>query len=150
METLKQEVEKTVRKFYGFGSNIAVNNVEVQFGICTQTNGMLPISSIPKSVKAEKRPYKKREAITPSAKSVSKSLHREYTTSAEDIAVMRHFFAKWERDGKLTSDQSEVINRTKGIRYPMLTDNVKSEMLRLFESVRDKKLFTKENESTTV
>ena len=144
METLKQEVEKTVRRFYGFGSNIAVNNVEVQFGISTQNNGVVHITQ---DKPTEKRPYNKKK--TPTAKA-SHSMHREYTTSPEDIAVMRHFFATWEREDKLSPDQKEVLNRTKGIHYPMLDENMKNEMLRLFEQIREKGLFKKNKEEVNV
>jgi hypothetical protein len=121
METLKEQVEKTIRKFYGFGSNIAVNNVEVQFGVATQTNGVLPASPQTPTLNITKRKYKKRAP--------SKALNREYSTSQEDIAVMRHFFSMWRKEGDiLTPEMEHFLSQMSGVRYPMLSQESKSKM----------------------
>lgn len=139
METLKEQVEKTIRKFYGFGSNIAVNNVDVQFNVATQQNGVLQLS--PAQPTAEKRPYPKRKK--PRLLMASKSLHREYTTSPEDIACMRHFFGTWKKEGILSGDMEHFIAQTTGVRYPMLSQETKTKMREYFEEMRIKKLHAK-------
>jgi hypothetical protein len=132
METLKEQVEKTIRKFYGFGSNIAIKNVEVQFGVATQANGALPVAQGP-NFPITKRKYKKRAP--------SKVLNREYSTSQEDIAVMRHFFSMWRKEGDiLTPEMEHFLSQMSGVRYPMLSQESKSKMREYFEECRIKKL----------
>lgn len=149
--TFKQRIEQVIREELKLeGEDVAFT---LDFKVGYKLNGAIPASlEQPK----QKREYKKKKQIMlgdkPLAlgKGPSKSLHRDYTTSNDDIFCIRHFFSKWKRDGILNVEQLEAVNRTEGLRLSLLSDQAKEEMLKVFLQVREEKLFSKKGEPANV
>jgi hypothetical protein len=145
MDKLKKEVEQVIRDVYGLHPQMVVSGIEVKFQLSTSLeNGILAAGpeTIPQVTK--KRPYKVGKKVR---KGVSRSLHREYGTSKNDIFCMRAFFSKWKRDPSvvMTGEQENFIAQTEGVRYERLSQETKSRMREIFEEVREKILFNKKN-----
>jgi hypothetical protein len=144
MQKLKKAVESAIRGVYGFDESIRITDVEVFFNVATGTTNGAVAEVIPEVTK--KRGPKRRK---PRKLLASKSLHREYSTSPEDIACMRHFFSIWRKTPGLLSPNAEnFIAQTTGVYYARLSQETKSRMREIFEETREKVLFKKRNGAT--
>ena len=144
MDKLKEGVEQVIRNVYGLHPQMVVSGIEVQFRISTSLeNGIL--AADPKDIippVTERRPYVKRKKVR---KGVSRSLHREYTTSKEDIFCIRAFFSKWKKEKLFTESELIFFEQTEGVFFKRLSQETKQKMREVFEEVRTRVLFAKKN-----
>lgn len=145
---LKKGVEEVIRKIYNFDKSIDISDVTVTFKAATKNmNGL--IKSVIKDAKevidaATPTGGRRQLRRKPNALRASMSLHREYTTSPEDIACMRSFFCKWRKVPELlTGEHEHFVAQTTGVRYPNLSQETKSRMREIFEEIRTKVLMAR-------
>lgn len=68
------------------------------------------------------------------------SVHRDYTTSDEDIKIIRKHLAEWEKDGWLTENQIAAVNALKGRFAKLLSEEEKNQLLDVFNTVKSQYL----------
>ena len=147
MQKFKRKIEEVIRETYGLHPEMVVSEIDVKFNVSTGSLNGLPDAGITKAIEGfpeitKKRQYTVRKKVR---KGVSKSLHREYTTSKEDIACIRSFFSKWKKDKLFTETELIFVEQVEGVFYGRLSQETKSKIRETFEEVRTRVLFAKKN-----
>lgn len=139
MEKLKKRVEAVIREVYGFDERIIITDIDVKFNVATgNLNGAAPIAATPIFPQVtQRRKYTPKRKVSTKPKM---SMHREFTTTAEDIHVMRHFLGQWRKEGLLGGEQETFFAQTTGTYYRLMSQETKSRMREIFEEVRTKVL----------
>jgi len=140
-QTLEQGVERVIRNVHKFNPDTVITDIQVNFKIGTvNNNGTMPQAASPSFPEITKKMETKKVR-----KGVSKSLHREYSTSKEDIACIRSFFSNWKKNNLFTEGELIFIEQTDGVFYKKLSQETKQKIRETFEEVRTRVLFAKKN-----
>lgn len=65
------------------------------------------------------------------------SINRRFTTSDEDITLMRQHLVNWKVQKKLTDNQIRALDETSGIRLANISEAQREQILDIFEEVRE-------------
>ncbi len=130
---------------------MSVTGIDVNFNVATGSLNGMPDAGLTKAISGfptqgrnlPHATFKKKKV----RKGVSRSLHREYTTSKEDIYCIRAFFSKWKKDKIFTEGELIFVEQTDGVFYQRLSQETKQKMREIFEDVRTRVLFAKKNKT---
>jgi len=147
MEKFKRKIEAVIRETYGLHPEMVVSDIDIKFNVSTGSLNGLPDAGLTRAISGF--PKQGSEPATfirkKVRKGVSRSLHRDYTTSKEDIFCIRAFFSKWKKDKLFTESELIFFEQTEGVFYKRLSQETKQKMREVFEDVRTRVLFAKKN-----
>ena len=124
-------IEQTLSEKMGY-AKVKVSNLVLKYDITVVSTEEKPQKSYT-STEQPKRKYKKRKF----RRTGQFSLNRDYTTSPEDIKVMRTFIGGWQRQGGIIPDKYDAfLNRTRGKFSVNFSNNEKCDILNIFNDVR--------------
>lgn len=146
MTTEQEQLKEYIREIYKISKELVISDIEVSFKVSLKVNEVkaeeVDVRNAIVKKKAmttviTKRSYKRRMPVEKTQKHKN-TLHREYTTSEEDISAIRKFFTTWTKEGKIKEPNDlAIIEESKGVFYSRLTDIEKARILQVFERIRN-------------
>ena len=137
MSKIKQEIIDFARKQLDLDKTIGITDVKVSYSedlITIAASVAMDINcdeSIQQEIKKPKELKKRKNDIAGG----KYGLDREYTTSNEDIDIIRRHLARWKRLNKLTDNQALALKALpRGIK--ILSDEQKQQILNIFNDIR--------------
>jgi len=140
---IKNVIKKELEKGFSYPVDITVSKLRFTY----EANVKKVVGKLEKPEKSVvggtvKRTYKKRKF----RRTGQYSLSREYTTSPEDIKVMRTFLGQWHREHIVPETYASFLGKTRGKFSVNFSQNEKYEILNIFNHVR--KIYLKLNASS--
>jgi len=128
-------IEESLSQKMGYAV-VRVSNLKLTYDIAVETVDQ-PKNKTYISTEQPKKKYKKRKF----RRTGQFSLSRDYTTSPEDIKVMRTFLGGWQREGILTDSIKIELSKTRGKFSTSLDREQRLNVLKMFNQTRQQLAF---------
>lgn len=135
---IKAIIKKELESGISYPVDITISNLKFTYEASVKkVVGKLSAPTIKTQTQpAEKRKYRKRKF----RRTGQFSLHRDYTTSPEDVKVMRTFLGQWDRDKILSPDYKIALSNTRHKFSTSLSWQEKENIKQMFLNTRQRVL----------